>query len=176
MKVATGFWDVVEIVEATMDYFEGSESLDEQQVQAETERLIRAHAQAQAAWPRVTDCDRLLQVFSQLERRGIICREDFTCCMTCGTSEIGDEMEEAGGKAKVKGYVFYHRQDLEGAVESGELMLAFGAWDGTPESGGRIGTIVADALRAGGLTVDWNGTFKKRIAVRIDWKRRRAVR
>jgi hypothetical protein len=173
--IAGGFAPEEEIVELTIEQMqdEQEEEVDESIVRNEVSRLLEDHRRRQAGWPRVTDCDRLIAAFGNLEKRGIICRENFTCCMTCGTSEIGGEMEGAGGEKKIKGYVFYHMQDLERAADGEGLMLAYGAYDGGKDSGVEIGKVISNEIQSQGLSVNWDGTFDQRIHVVLDWKRRR---
>src|SRR5688572_15370981 len=62
---------------------------------AELDRLWREQRGLEAAWTGSTDCDRLNKAFADLEERGVICRQDFTCCGTCGVAEIGAELNDA---------------------------------------------------------------------------------
>jgi len=133
------------------------------------------HAQAQEArWPAVTDCDRLDRAFADLENRGIVCRQDFTCCGTCGAAEIGDEIDEARqGGMLVRGYAFYHMQDTEAAVEGHGVYLNYGATTEGELAAVRIGHEICDALRTESLSPQWDGSRETRIKVPVDWKRRR---
>jgi hypothetical protein len=154
--------------------------IDPAPYEEEAERFLREtladHFQAQTAWPDRTDCDRLDEAFAVLEARGIICRQDFTCCGTCGHSEIGDEIaaaEEAGGT--VRGYAFYHMQDTESAVDGGGLYLKYGAVAAGEATGVAVGRELAEVLTAHGLTTEWDGTLAQCVAVKLDWKRRRPL-
>jgi hypothetical protein len=128
-----------------------------------------AHLAAQAEWPERTDSDRLTDAFHALDLTGIVAREDFACCQSCGNAEIGDE----GGQGKpARGYVFYHAQDAERAAQGGTLWLAFGSFD-ERIGDAQIGEEVAAALRGEGLEVDWAGDAAQRIHVRLRWAKRR---
>lgn len=78
---------------------------------------------------------------------------------------------------RVRGYVFFHDQDVEGAVfygEPGDLFLSYGALAGSGADAVEVGREVRDVLRAHGLDVRWNGSIDHRIAVvGLEWKRRR---
>jgi len=152
------------------------------------EEVLRAHARRiledetaayhheAAGWPALTDHDRLEQAFAALETQGVVCRQNFTCCGTCGVAEIGDEIEaalERGGP--VHGYTFFHMQDTERAVEGGGLWLNYGATDGGEAPALAIAQRIADALRNAGLVVDWDGDWTKRIHVPLQWQRRLAL-
>lgn len=139
-----------------------------------THELIASHKREQASWPKTTDCDRLDTAFAALERAGIVCRQNFSCCGTCGASEIQDEIDqESKSGTQVRGYAFYHMQDTESAVEGHGLYLNYGAVPNGETAAVGIGQEIAATLKQQGLLVDWDGTWAKRIGVRLDWKRRR---
>lgn len=118
------------------------------------------------------DTDRLTQAFDALRGDHIIVAEDFTCCMTCGIDEIGGERD-----ADSRGFVFYHEQDVKRARSGQGLLLAYGAFGGDPERSLAIGNELAGALRAAGLSVEWDGTIQERILVKpLDWRTRPATR
>jgi hypothetical protein len=121
----------------------------------------------QKDWPEVTDCDRLDKAFADLESRGIVARQDFSCCQNCGHRDI---IEELGPGAR--GYTFYHSQDTESAIEAGVLWLAVGAVGDAENGALEIAAEVVAALRAQGLTVESDGTGEERITVPLTWQRR----
>lgn len=170
MEVALGEAAYGEIVEDAVDYVDGDG--DPNEVRSLAERLaaeaMAAHLTAQASWPSVTDSDRLSAAFDELNAAGIVAREDFTCCQNCGLNEIGAEVDDPSA---VRGYAFYHRQDAEGAVESGQLHVAYGRFEAPPTVD--IGNEVSEALKRNGLDVYWDGTTNQRILVRMTWQRRR---
>lgn len=132
------------------------------------EPAFARHLAAQATWPERTDSDRLSDAFRALDASGIVAREEFTCCQSCGTTEIGGEVVDIEA---CRGYVFYHSQDADHAVAGHDLWLSYGLFERetTPE----IGEEVAAALRAEGLEVDWDGSPDKRLRVPLKWARRR---
>jgi uncharacterized protein DUF6891 len=131
---------------------------------------IARHREAQASWPAVTDNDRLDRTFAALEQTGIVARQNFACCMSCGFTEIGDEIRD---RAATQGFVFYHGQDTERAADGGGVYLAYGALAGGDAAAQAIGRRVVDALVAEGLQPAWNGSVETRIALPLEWKRRR---
>jgi hypothetical protein len=135
--------------------------------------LLQAHYEEQKNWGE-TDCDRLDRAFAALEERGIVARQDFSCCGTCGHYEIWEEMTENS-----RGYTFYHRQDTESAAAGHGLYLSYGAkveGDETEQAMIDIAWEIVAVLREHGLTVDWTGSTYRRIQIAdLDWKRRRQV-
>jgi len=141
-----------------------------------TREVMQRHWQEQATWPPETDCDRLDAAFADLERSGIVARQDFSCCGNCGSGEILDEMEEVGRQGKrVRGYTFYHMQDTESAVAGHGLYLAYGAVQEGEDAALAIAREIVATIQQHGLTVIWDGTWRTRIFVQMDWKRRRQV-
>ena len=175
-KVREGFESRAEIIEEVKEIIDDEYGTGDAAVlvQKETDRRLKEHLQEQASWPGMTDCDRIDAAFSALEARGIVARQNFTCCQTCGNTEIGAEIENFAKKAKPRGYTYYHEQDTEGACENGTLYLAYGTVGGNDSDAVEIGNTICDTLRANGLTVDWSGHLDKRICIAgLDWKKRR---
>lgn len=174
--VAGGFLTSAEIVQGILDVYGESHDVAALRkfAQDETRATLAAHARAQSSWPRVTDCDRLDAAFAKLEASGIVCRQNFSCCGTCGAGEIQDEIAEAQrAKRIVRGYAFYHVQDTESAVDGGGLYLNYGAVEDGERAAIAVGREITKALRAAGLEVTWDETWAVRIHVKLDWKRRR---
>jgi hypothetical protein len=179
-RVAGGFLDANEVEEAACDCF--TDDLADAQLDpamlkriagVETDKAFAAQIDAQRQWPAVTDCDRLDQAFADLDRSGIVARQNFSCCGNCGHVEIGDEVadaEEAG--TRVVGYTFFHWQGTDGAVETGNLYLHYGAVTGGEAASVRIARAVVEALERHGLAVDWSGRLDRAIHVKLNWQRR----
>lgn len=179
-RVAEGFDSEEEIVEDTIECFsdELGESDELNNMVAELAReLMKEHQQNELSWKGDTDCDKLDRAFSELEDSGIVARQNFTCCQTCGHAEIWEEIESARQderEVKPTGYVFYHMQDTERAVDDGMLYLAYGAADNTDDMAIRTAQKISEILRKHGLSVSWNGSLDKRIEVdKMTWRRRR---
>ena len=73
----------------------------------ELARFLRETRQRQldAIPPEVIENNPLNLAFEELEDQGITARMDFTCCGTCGSTEIWSEIED---DSETKGYVFFH--------------------------------------------------------------------
>jgi hypothetical protein len=126
-------------------------------------------------WPKQTDNDRLDAAFQTLERDyGVLARQDYWCCQTCGTAAIADELtatrkKKAGGAI---GYTFFHNQDTESAVDGGGLFLAYGGAALTDQSTRAVGRVIVDVLADHKLRPDWDHDVNTRIFVPMTWRRR----
>ncbi|HLA95588.1 MAG TPA: hypothetical protein VK612_07695 [Pyrinomonadaceae bacterium] len=174
--VAAGFSDVDEIVEMGVDMV--ADQADAESLRPEAERLtaeaVERRLKEQESWSAVTDCDRLDAAFAELEENGIVSRQNFSCCGTCGQSEMWDEIDTVQGIGKpVRGYTFYHMQDTESAVEGYGLCFNYGANEEGEDAALKVANDIVTALRDHGLKPEWNGSWDKRIQLPIEWKRRR---
>ena len=174
--VSTGFYDEDAILTHAVDAFE--EEFEPAELRREAQRLLREalaeHKQAQRTWPARTDCDRLDDAFTALEAKGVISRQHFTCCGTCGSTEIWDEIDAVHKAGRpTRGYAFYHVQDTERAAEGGGLYLNYGACEEGEEAALAVAKDIVTYLEAHGLRTEWDGSWGQRIAVSLDWKRRR---
>ncbi len=174
--VAAGFLQPDEIINSVVEVLEDEADPEALRVVATeaTAKALEAHAAAQLEWPAVTDCDRLDRAFDELESLGIISRQNFSCCGTCGAGEILDEMAAASKRGvKVAGYTFYHAQDAEAAADGYGLCLNYGTEKEEEAAALEVARCVVSVLEKHGLATTWDGTWRKRIAVSLDWKRRR---
>lgn len=179
--VRGGYEPLESIEQSLLDLTEDSTGeLSEREIQVEVRnamiRQVKALTQDQAAWPVLTDYDRLKAAFDTLEDEGIVARENFTCCGTCGAAEIGAEIEDFSAETgrPAKGYVFFHQQDTDSAIDGHGLYFNYGTADEewTEEKSVAIGQRLFDTLKSVGLTPDWDGTLNRRVAVSLNWQRR----
>jgi hypothetical protein len=182
--LAGGFTSPEDIAEAALDY---DPDIGTQAAAAIVQKLlpelVRAKLASEAAWPAVTDCDRLDAAFADLTKAGIVCRQNFTCCQNCGFAEIGAEIDDEAARGIVpRGFAFFHQQDTESATEQDGrhgLHLSYGALtsdkDAHAAASVAIGRDVVAVLAGHDLICDWDGTLGSRIRVKLDWQRRLAV-
>jgi hypothetical protein len=184
--VLPGFLSRVEAIERVRDEFELVD--DDPAAEDAVDRVWRARLEEERTW-------------AAGDSEGVVARMDFTCCNSCGTTEIDDERTALpepgeGYRYREERYVFFHQQDSDRLVdEPAQLMLTYSAWraarDTDPEllsaarAGDRdaetrireetdrkVGEIVAAALAEEGLTVSWNGDPAQRLAVEIShWRK-----
>lgn len=164
----TGFYTPEDALETAKEVAEYSGS-DEAAQQALDTQLAQLSSE-QAQWPDQTDCHKLDKALEKLEDQGIVARQNFSCCGTCGSTEIWDEVDAVQAEGNdVKGYVFYHMQDTENAVEGNGVFFNHVATDGRmAEDTARM---LVEALKEAGLAPEWNGSVNTRVFVPLDWKR-----
>lgn len=179
IHVRGGFEPVEEIEEILLDLSEDFNSpLTERDRRAEIRNvIIQAIArlrEEEAGWSILTDYDRLELAFDMLEDKGIVARQNFTCCGTCGAAEIGAEIEDYEANYRpARGYVFFHQQDTENVVETGNLYVSYGAANnGTDAVFLQIGQEIFETLKSVGLKVHWDGQLEHRIGITMAWQRR----
>jgi hypothetical protein len=173
-QITEGFCTREEIIDEAAAYAEDEfERVDlDSFIEMTANELFEMQYQVQATWEYPTDCDRLDMAFADLDAAGIVARQNFTCCQTCGHAEMQNEITWVQEHRPVEGYVFYHMQDTESAREGHGLYLAYGAVPEDEDSLVQIGWRIVGALRGTGLEVSWEGSTNRRIYVQVDWKRR----
>ncbi|MFN3201871.1 MAG: DUF6891 domain-containing protein [Bradymonadia bacterium] len=174
----TGFTPEDELVDAAVGAFTGA--APEATLRPYALKLAGEIAQAQKVmrrgWPEHTDCDRLDAAFEQLKQSGILSRQHFTCCGTCGAFEMQDEIARSLSLGeRTRGYVFYHEQDTESAVDGYGLYLSYGATEAGEAAALGVAEEIVDALHRAGLKTRWNGKWSARIWVDLEWRRRPPV-
>lgn len=177
LHVRAGYDDRETIIGATVhgfrDDYEDTHELRRLVARLTDSALAQHHAE-QRTWTHETDCDKLDEAFAELDRVGIVARQNFTCCQTCGHTEIGYEIDGAQEYRTVRGYVFFHSGDTEHVLGNDKLYLAYGTPNGKDDDAVQIAYEVVATLRRYGLSVEWNGLIQKRICIRnIHWQRRR---
>lgn len=114
----------------------------------------------------------LNDAFKELRKKGLIARQDYWCCQSCGGYAIGQmiEIRNRMGK-KTTGYVFFHHQDTERAERDRILYLAYGnPFSGsadTPEATAKVGKTIVETLERHGFLTEWNGSPDTRILVKV---------
>jgi ankyrin repeat protein len=174
--VWSGLYDPEEVVIIVGESLGEPGEFDEDWLRAEVGKELARKRAEEATWPATSDCDRLDQVFKTLEAQGIIVEQDAGLTKSDGLEDVTEEYEASGGeKSGIVGYCFYHGQDLDHVMESGELYLAFGDFLEDKDRRGEIGRRIKSALEDAGFTVEWSGSVRERLLVRgIRWQRRAA--
>ncbi|MEU2020882.1 hypothetical protein ABZ565_01695 [Streptomyces sp. NPDC016469] len=165
-----GYGTVRTLTEAAEDYLvkDGVRPVSRAQAGELVERLWLERVEEQRGWADVTDPDRLERVFAELDRQGITAREHFTCCRSCGMSEI-----YAAGREDARGFVFFHSQGTESAAAGHGLALYYGGFDDSAETTAAVGREVVAALGEAGLAAEWDGSPDQAIELTdLDWRKR----
>lgn len=171
-EVAVGIEPRDILIEMAVHYFE----LDEDNpiypmIEPVLDAALAAHYEAQKTWG-ITDCERLDAAFDELNQRGIVARQHWSCCGTCGVAEIWHEMQSF---EEARGYTFYHWQDSDSAAEYGGLYLNYGAVADEEQTNVDLAWEIVNVLRKHDLKVAWSGNLATRILINLDWKHRRPV-
>lgn len=153
----------------------GDDEEQEEWIEAAVRRAFVAKRRAEKKWPKVTDCDRLDDVFTALEKRGIVTDYDDTAYTQSDGFEAVEELyrDEGGKESSFVGYCFYTFQDRKAALAGDGLMLAYGHFTDHANKGAEIGQIVREEFERAGFTVEWEGTLNRRIFLKgFRWQRR----
>lgn len=112
--------------------------------------------------------------FEALRKAGFIARRGFSCCRGCAGSQLAIDLEAKSEdkRAKVRGAVFYTKQDADHLRKEEDFYLAFGPIHS--QKFGKVGeateTIGAEAvrlLRESGVEVSWDGKAETCILVEV---------
>jgi hypothetical protein len=175
IEVRGGFDDRERIIEMFLEEKYEPGELDENEVAAAVDAAIQEHEKQKLSWPTVTDCDKLARVFARLNANGIIAIHNAGYTQSDGYDDVLQIHDEHPDKKAVLGYCYYHGQDLERVVQGQGLYLSFGPIDPQNEEtkGPKVGAVIESELKAAGFSVEWDGTFSKRISIpEFDWKNR----
>ena len=175
-RVEQGFITQEEILEQAFEYaadeYDNPEDL-EPEIQRVTAELLSAHQEEQKTWEAVTDCDRLDNAFAALNAQGIVARQNFSCCNTCGHTDIWEEIEEEEEKQPVQGYLFYHVQSTDNAVEAGMLYLTYGSVEEKEQALNHVANQCVMELRRVGLKASIGEMYSPILVEDIVWRKRR---
>ena len=165
-----GFETADDVQDLISDLLE--DGADEDMLRASVASEFMKKAQAEKTWPQITDVDRLEGVFQTLKNGGILCLHNAGYTISDGHEDANEALSEYS-KDQFFGYCFYHGQDLERAVTSGDLMLAYDHVQGDVPEKIEVAQAIRRELEKAGFIIDWDGTANQRIKIpKFDWKRR----
>ena len=173
--IKEGFLQRDDIIQATLMEFRGEFGGPDfdKAVAATVDRHLARYLIMESAWVASTDCDKIERAFRDLEKMGVVTRQHFACCNDCGHREMQSELRRLRKGASVRGFAFFHHQDTQRAIKQGTLFLTFDAIEKNVEKAVEIGGIVLDTIRKTGLKAEWSGSYLQRIAVSVNWRKRR---
>ena len=109
------------------------------------------------------------RAFEVLRKQGIVAEPKFEDCMRCAVAAMSDLLKERNAP----GGVYWHDQD-DDALEQGEdLMIGFVARK--DDDATAIAQKLVAALKAEGLTVEWDGSEDRRVTVKVPWTKPEAA-
>lgn len=166
----SGFYDVNDVQAFVGDLFEDDET--EAMLRAAVEPEFAKKREAEQSWPVETDCDRLDAAFAELSDAGIVALHNAGGTTTDGIVSVGEALDEIG-RDGIRGYCFYHSQDVDRALTDGQLLIAFGDLHDDPRQAANVAQSVQRVLEQHGFQVEWNGDVGTRLNIPVfDWKRR----
>lgn len=173
--VRSGFYDRERLIEVFTEEMDAPGELNASDVASAIDEQFTAYEQEKLSYPATTDCDRLDVAFAKMNERGVIAIQNAGYTQSDGYDDVGEVYSQRPDKESVLGYCYYHGQDLERAINGDGLCFAFGPVDPADEQtvGVDVGNIVREELENSGLSVDWDGTFEKRLSVpKLSWQKR----
>lgn len=101
----------------------------------------------------------LSSTFLHLHHLGIVSKQNFSCCQSCGTKAIQDYSKDYSG------YAFFHIQDRCSALVNRMLYISYDSFEGNQIG---VGRLVAKLLKVYGFEVTWNRSGFQRIRIELD--------
>jgi len=168
--VWSGFYTQSDIREMIYDILE--KDCDEKIIFASVGPEMQKKINAEKDWPKITDYDKLHQVFYELHEHGICALHNAGYTMSDGYSDVS-EVVAGAPEGHYHGYCFYHGQDLERALDGGGLMIAFGDLNDDEVKGLNVGNTVVEKLNEAGFNIEWDRTLDSRINIpTFNWQKR----
>jgi hypothetical protein len=170
-----GFENQDELFESIRDVFYDEADFDDEWLrQAIEDRYIR-HQREAAKWEKLTAFDKLATAFDQLADERIVALHKAGHTKSDGVEDCMEVVKTlAEHQVAMKGYCYYHSQDLARAVdpEIKSLFLGFDSVENNDAAAIAVANTIIDTLQRNGFEVSWAGTVEQRIEIlNIDWKK-----
>jgi hypothetical protein len=121
--------------------------------------------------------EKLTNAFKLLRKEGLITKQNFMCCMSCGCSAIDGQAtakRKKTGKSP-KGYVFYHRQDTDSLEIYGNVHLRYGTFYNRKDkvrkecfTAKEVGKLIIEKMNEVGLKTKWDGDTGHCVQVDVE--------
>ena len=92
------------------------------------------------------------KAFAALRKEHLICKMNFSCCMGCACAELSPIVDEK----KLKGAVYFHRQDNAAFNESGRLTIRYFTRTNSQDCK-KLGELIVMYLTENGVATKWDG-------------------
>jgi len=163
--IDSGFYNSNEVLEIIEEQF-----MDEEISLLEIENIISDKYNEKIAkekkWERPTDFDRLKTSFIQLNKNNILAIHNAGYTVSEGVEDSVEVFHHLKTKDIVpEGFCFYHFQDIERAIESKLLNIAFGDFESSEKKALEIGKKIVDVLESNNFLVNWNEDIDMRIEI-----------
>jgi hypothetical protein len=163
--INSGFYDSNEVLEIIEEQF-----IDEELSLRYVNEIISAKydekIDKEEKWIKPTDFDKLKSSFEKISKANIIAIHNAGYTIDEGVSDAVEVFQYLKSKnISPEGFCFYHFQDIERAIESELLSIAFGDFEGIEEKSLEIGKKVANILTDDGFTVNWDEDIDIRIEI-----------
>lgn len=176
ISIKSGFESLEDIIEGALEAVEEEGWQREVSEEWVTETLTREYEKNLSdskTWSKETDTEKLRLVFDKLRKNKIVTAHSIgydTSEAIYDIQEIWQELEDHD--IHPIGYCYYHGQDLERVIETGDLCIGFsGVKEKNEKEAIGIGNKVVDALKEAGFTVEWNNSASERIIVtNFNWQ------
>ncbi len=181
--VWTGFYPDARVAGVIIDRLDASASLndeDRQWIETETTRTCADKHAAENNWPAQTEYDQIDLAFVQLRKDKFIALHPDPDSSLTGQQHMQAVWRKAGGfDSGIRGACFYEIADVEQALASRHLTLAFSGGmipeSNKREANGRLAARrILEALRSAKLLPIWSGDLSARIELPMDQWRKRA--
>lgn len=125
-------------------------------------------------WSSLTDFDRLVNCFDELNKNDIIAIHNAGNTITDGIEDSFEVFHHLKSqKINAKWFCFYNLQDIEIAIKSNSLNLGFGDFENNTLKSLEIGKTITKILKNNGFSIEWNEDINQRIKIQpFYWKKR----
>lgn len=170
VSIKSGFESLEDIISNALETIEDEgweREISEDWVRETLTREYAKNLEASKTWQHPTDTEKLHQAFDSLCRQGIIALHNAGYTTSDAVYDAQDMWTDAEDDGLTPiGYCYYHGQDLERVIQTGELMIGFsGAKANNDKEAIIIGHRIVKALQEAGFEVAWNNTASSRIKV-----------
>ncbi|KZX15344.1 hypothetical protein MBCUT_15580 [Methanobrevibacter cuticularis] len=171
--INSGFYSEAEILEIIEEQFI-DEDISLNVITDIISKKFNEKLDIEKTWKEITDFDKLKLCFDELSQNKIIAIHNAGYDIDEGIQDAFEIYHHIKTqKLDPVGFCFYHFQDIERAIESKSLSLAFGDFEGSPKKSEEIGNSITDISRKHGFIVNWNHDINTRIEINpFYWEKR----
>lgn len=172
--ICFGFENANELFESISEMFHDVEDYDEVWLKKEIETRLKKHQTESLTWEKPTDFEKLAKAFDELNKQGIVSLHKAGYTRQDGENDCLEIIEELKAlNIKVKGYCYYHTQDLERAIGNEKMLfIGYDSYNQEDKLAEEVAQDIVKMLKHNGLHPKWNGSLNSRIEVLdINWQK-----